>query len=520
MTTIENGHDTNKKEKVWIAIRLTHFSLESLGVKRSHDNIIISYKERVCATTDNLHTKGIKPGMPTSTAQLLYDADDKTPCRTYEREIDTENKVREKLCNELYSYTPHIEIHCVLIPSGYEETSLLLEVSTCIQLFKNLDFIIAKVSETLEHQQLSYRYGQGHTKQIAWLLSHRDQKITIEQKRQDFITQVSDLSIEYLYEYPHAIDQLKRSGFFYFGDIIQHIAQESLHSLRTRFGKNITQNLCDIFDIDNNFLQTSLFKKPVATYYPKNIFIESIQFDYPVSNSEQLLHPIDKLLSYLTDELVQRQAQTQSICWNLYDIYQNQESFFVGFEGLYRERQLAVKLTMIQLENQPLPFEIDTLELRCEKIFPINFDTPSLVGNHISQAQQHAVATVTAKINARLGERAMFTLSPKDSHIPELSFKKEIFDNKVQRFSPEIKDAKGARPSWIFNIPVKVGKRQNELFWKGKLELLQGPERIEGMWWLKSTGRDYFVAKRDDNTRLWVFHDLYKNEWFVHGVFA
>ncbi len=509
-----------QKDKAWIAIRLTHFSLESLGVNREHNNIIISHKDQVCACTDNLYRKGIEPGIPTSTAQLLHDVDDETPFRTYEREIDTEQKACEQLCRELYNYTPHIEVYCALKPNGCEETSILLELSTCIRLFKSLEVIIAEISNILKKKKLSYCYGQGHTKQMAWILSHQDKKITSLQKKEEFIVQLGELSIDLLYEHAHAVDQLKKTGFFFFKDIIAHIKQESLHSLRTRFGEGITQYLCDALDIDNVLLQKSLFQKPVITYHPESIFIESIQFDYPVNSSEQLLRPIKVLLEELTKNLVKKQQQTQSICWNLYDIYQNNESFLVNVERLYRDSQLVIDLTMIQLENQPLPFEVDTLELRCEKIFPINFDHASLIGKCTSQEKSHAFATVTAKLNARLGENAMFTLSPRDSHIPELSFKKQTIDTKVQRLSPENQETNGSRPGWIFNTPIKIGKKQNELFWKGKLELLQGPERIEGMWWLKPTGRDYFIARRNDNVRLWVFHDLYKNEWFVHGVFS
>ncbi len=513
--------ERKQSASLWLAVRLTHLPLESLGISRANKSMIISHKGRVCAATDNLSPLGITAGMPSSTAQLLVNVDDDTPCRTYEREPDSEQQALDQLCEELYNYTPHIETHRVSTQEGCEDIGLLLELSRCLTLFKGLMPLIEQLTDALKNTQLSYRLGQGHSKQMAWLLSYTQQTVVPHYTRDDFIAQLQALDLKHIYEYPAAVAQLKKTGFFTFADTTRHIEQASLHSLRKRCGEEFCDHLADIYGIGTGLAQVSLFTAPLATYRPQTIFSESLQFDYPVSNCEQLAHPITTLLGCLTGELVKNQAQTQTICWMLYDIYQNQASICVRLERLHRDSKLAIDLTMIQLQNQPLPFEVDVLELRCEKMFPVNFEHAAIDNDTNTAAEHHALATVTAKLHARLGDQAMFTLTPKDSHIPELSFAKTPIDNTRQKpVSATAPQPKADRPAWIFNIPVKLGRRQNDLYWRGKLELLQGPERIEGLWWLKPTARDYFVARRDDHVRLWVFHDLHKNEWFVHGVFA
>ncbi|MFL0809855.1 MAG: hypothetical protein K6L76_05520 [Agarilytica sp.] len=522
-----------RHQALWIAIRLTHFSLESLGVARGNKNIMVSYKQRICAYTDNLQNFGIQLGTPTATAQLLQQTDDATPCRIYERELDSEDKSLQELCDDFYSVSPHIEVYRVDTQKGCDDIGILLEISRCIALFKSVQAIADEITKILQHNHFSHQIASGHSKQMAWLLSYREylnnahpyEEAALDSTRSEYIQALKNLPLDLVYEFPQVIQQLKKSGFFSFADLIQHIETSSFQSLRKRFGEAFCNYIADTLDMSGEIQQNSLFKAPVPQYQPKQIFLESIQFDHPVSNCEQLDQPIKTLLTYLTKELTKKQQQTQHIQWHLYDIYHNQESFPVHFERIHNNAQLAVELTMIRFEHQALPFAVDTLELFCDKLLPVNFETiscnPRQTHNNIrGNIEKHALATVTAKLNARLGENAVYALSPKDSHIPELSYRTNPIESS-QSFSPtEIPNTHTDRPSWIFKIPILIGKRQNTLFWKGKLELLQGPERIEGLWWKKPTARDYFVARRDDNVRLWVFHDLYKDEWYAHGVFS
>ncbi|MFL0804668.1 MAG: hypothetical protein K6L81_13185 [Agarilytica sp.] len=510
-------------QALWVAIRLTHFPLEALGVQRHTPNIMVSDKNKICATSDNLHNLGIQPGTPTATAQLLHSNDDAMPYRIYDRALDSEAQSLKTICEALYNITPHIEHYQTRQSNTYENIGVIIEISRCINLFKGLTSLLQALEAALSPLTFSYIYALGHTKQIAWLLTYakaENNNDLANISSEYFINQLKPLPLTHIHEHPESVTQLNRSGFFSFNDIISHIETASFHSLRKRHSEAFCQYLTDLLDIDNTLQQGALFKAPVDTYHPEHIFIESLQFDYPVSNCEQLDHPVKTLLSELTQALVIQQKQTQALSWYLYDIYQNHEQFSVRIERLHRDENLARELTMIHLENQPLPFEVDVLELRCEHMFPVHFENRNTHNDQQYDTEQHALATVTAKLNARLGEKSVFNLSPKDSHIPELSFTK----SKICNIQPSTKTTPPAihtdRPSWIFNIPVKIGKKQNSLFWKGKLELLQGPERIEGLWWKKPTGRDYFVAKRDDHVRLWVFHDLYKNEWFAHGVFS
>ncbi len=79
----------------------------------------------------------------------------------------------------------------------------------------------------------------------------------------------------------------------------------------------------------------------------------------------------------------------------------------------------------------------------------------------------------------------------------------------------------GCRPLWLLAEPRLL----DGLDWpqyEGRLEIEDGPERIESGWWDgRDVRRDYYVARTTDGVRLWVFRERRTDgRWFMHGVFG
>jgi protein ImuB len=80
----------------------------------------------------------------------------------------------------------------------------------------------------------------------------------------------------------------------------------------------------------------------------------------------------------------------------------------------------------------------------------------------------------------------------------------------------------GERPFWLLEsprlLPEVGGMPQHE----GPLELLAGPERVESGWWDGGdVFRDYFVARAQNQSLLWIFCDRRgEGGWYLHGIFA
>ena len=72
--------------------------------------------------------------------------------------------------------------------------------------------------------------------------------------------------------------------------------------------------------------------------------------------------------------------------------------------------------------------------------------------------------------------------------------------------------------------------QQAATLYQGELQLLLGPQRVEGGWWDRdeSSGhtrhavRDYWVARSVHAGLVWVFQTRLADEpaWYLHGMFA
>lgn len=75
------------------------------------------------------------------------------------------------------------------------------------------------------------------------------------------------------------------------------------------------------------------------------------------------------------------------------------------------------------------------------------------------------------------------------------------------------------QPSWLLDPPLRLLSQQERPFYQGELQLLLGPQRIEGGWWgwpgqalphgrggpAPQVQRDYYLARNPQGQLLWIF---------------
>ncbi|QCB48511.1 DNA polymerase Y family protein [Hydrogenophaga sp. PAMC20947] len=91
------------------------------------------------------------------------------------------------------------------------------------------------------------------------------------------------------------------------------------------------------------------------------------------------------------------------------------------------------------------------------------------------------------------------------------------------------------QPTFVLPQPLRLAMRGNRPIYQGELQLLAGPQRVEGGWWDRVSGtpvdeaettrymaRDYWVALSALAGVLWVFQTRLDHEpaWYLHGHFA
>lgn len=504
---------TTSAARLWLAIRFYDLPLAVLKLDcQNLMPIVVIEKKRVIFANSLAEQAGARVGMDITTAQLL------TECEVAKRDRTKEQCALNELSEQLYQFSPYIERYSSDVIA---ESGLLLEISSCLRLFGGLKKLSCLISEFLKQTLYAFNFGLGHSQRAAWYLSFCDYDIKGDETKSSFINRLNTLPIELFFDYPKAVEVLGKTGFSTFGDLAKQIEGNSISSFRKRLGKEFTNELCEIYDIDQNFLQSSLFEKPRDIYRPKEWFENEIQFDYPVTIVDQLKPAIENLLQQLTDYLRKRQQQCQYIEWLLSDIYRNKQSINVNSDVPQSHWQLLYDLSLIHFDNNDLPFEVDTIKLLCTQTTPVQHSSQVLnfdASKRKKRSVQDFVVTI-AKLKSRLGDSAVYKIGYCDSRVPELTNVMVALAEKCNEELPEV-HLRAVRPTWLLSKPELIEERSNRLYWDGYLAIIVGPERIIGNWWEEPVARDYYLAKRHDNIPVWIFFDLYEKKWYVHGVFA
>ncbi len=451
--------------------------------------------------------------------------------------IDTgENSVEKKLmglCEAFYQFTPHLQMYI----SGYTDAhGVLLEISRSLTLFGGIKILLEAILQQLRLKGISqdYHYALAHTAQAAWLcsfLDDREQSIERveqqvrhsqpEQLRHFFRQQLQPLPVTCLEEFPRAITTLQQTGFVSLGDVMQQIQVSGLRSFTKRCGNEFSQYLGDMLDISQDLQQTGLFSAPVPVFHPEIQFIERVDLEFPVAQLDLLQPALAMLLQKLSYHLQQRQQQCQMVEWQLISIYRERDLIRVNCDTPQQQGNLFLELSLIQLEQYAFRFAVDQLELHCPFTTPLHAQTYHL--DFTRQSPHHTAARdftlTTAKLKARLGNSAIYKISYKDDHLPELSNDIISYHKTAWQALPVLQQ-QALRPRWLFAIPQTIEQTAKGLQWRGQLQLLAGPERIHTHWWDTPAARDYFMAQRYDGLRLWIFKELNQQRWFVQGIFC
>lgn len=439
-----------------------------------------------------------------------------------------------QLCESLYQFTPHLQIY---ISEYTQAHGVLLEISRSLTLFGGIKLLLHAVHQHLQSLHTDfhhYRSALAHSAQAAWLRSFADEQHALidhideiikqqqpDQLRNFFRQQLQTLPINFLDDFPRAVIALKQTGFITLGDVMQQIHTSGLRSFTKRFGNEFSEYLSDMLDISQDLNQPGLFSAPVPMFHPETHFIERLDLEFPSTQLDLLEPGLALLLQKLSQYLHKRQHQCQMIEWHLISIYREREIIRVHCDTPQQQSQLLLDLSLIQLEQFAFRFAVDQVELHCP--FTSSLQAQAYHLDFSQQTPSHKTtqdfALTTAKLKARLGDSAIYKVSYKDDHLPELSNDIISYQKTAWQVLPSAQQ-QALRPKWLFAHPQTIEQTTTGLHWKGKLQLLAGPERIHTHWWDTPTSRDYFMAQRQDGLRIWIFKDLQQQQWFVQGIFC
>lgn len=195
-----------------------------------------------------------------------------------------------------------------------------------------------------------------------------------------------------------------------------------------------------------------------------------------------------------------------------------------------RDVEHLLRLLAEHLAHVALAAPVGDLRITADEVHPLQPTSVSLLPDTVPPGE--TLHLVLERLAARLGpERVLRPLLLED-HRPEWMCRWQPAPQALPRKSAAEPD--GPQPTFVLPQPLKLAMRGNRPLYQGELQLLAGPQRIEGGWWDRVAGakadegrtrnvaRDYWVALSEHAGVLWVFQTRLDEApaWYLHGHFA
>jgi len=502
---------------LWLCIQFPKLPLEVLTRALDQDihtaYLAVIEKQLVVGCSKPACELGIEPGLSIATACALS-----ANLQLLDRDLQREQQQLEQLAQWGYSFTPVISTRAANIIGGGDSHSacLNLELSGCLKANGGLRALLDQLQNELNQMGIGCVMGLGHSPSAARMLSQlKEHRLWLAQTHtapspQQWKQWISFSPSKLLDCDNKTITKLYACGI----KRVSQLLAIPLSEVGSRFGRSFVDYLARL----NGSRQD-----PIPSYRPPARFDSELFFPSPLDNSEQLLFPAGRLLRELCQQLQRRQLYTQQLHWLLdYGQGKNKEVILeISHPQLDPQRLIA--LTRLQFERTSLEHPVQTLRLSSQQLHPLAEDEISEDLFDEANQGKHSQQLLD-KLKARLGHQALSGIALKESYLPEQAW--QSADSLLLKTNPKKKahqlyPIKAQRPTWLLSRPSKLLNRNQKLFYQEELQLLQGPERIDGYWWQHGRhGRDYYIAREGDGSLYWIFQDLTTEEWFLHGIFS
>ncbi len=539
---------------LWLCLRLPLLPLDVFVQNNlaetitAHQPAATMERHRVLVCNTSAAEMGVKPGMSLTTAQALC-----SEARIFEQDTGRESHALQTLAYSCYRFTPTV----VLCPPD----SLLLEIGGCLKLFRGLQRLLKMINQTAIDHGHKHMVGFAPTPKAAALLSCVElthiEPNHVEMNSLTFFNPTTGAlnSKETFEQYLHALplaaldcskqlkDKFRATGFNCLGDLLRLPNA----ALGKRYGKDFLVYLKQL---------TGEQADPQQAIELPPQFEGTLEFNDGIISTEMLAFPMKHLLLSLSGYLHGRQLHCSQIRWvmGLSSIGlsssgsssmelggKNTREIILHFAQPHNSLEHFLSMSRLKLDNLVLRSPIESLSLYAERLHQAEQKNVDLFGpqaDSISSNNEHInnghsnndnLVMILDKLRTRLGEDSVYGLDVADSHIPEQAWQTAPLNSITRSKIPAVSTASAlsstsnkppTRPLWLLQNPTPVRVSGQRLYWRGELELLQGPERIEGNWWQAAISRDYFVARHHNGALYWLYRDRLDNSWFIHGLFG
>ncbi|WP_300653550.1 DNA polymerase Y family protein [Hydrogenophaga sp.] len=191
-----------------------------------------------------------------------------------------------------------------------------------------------------------------------------------------------------------------------------------------------------------------------------------------------------------------------------------------------RDTEHLCRLLAEHLARVQLLAPVGDLHLLATEVQPLMERSASLLPDTVRQGE--TLHLVLERLAARLGPGRVLRPVVLPDHRQEWMCRWQSAPEPLPR--KPAPDTGMPQPTFVLPEPLRLLVRGNRPIYQGELQLLAGPQRVEGGWWDRVDGagatrnvvRDYWVALSAKAGVLWIFQTRLEETpaWYLHGHFA
>ncbi|MEY3713500.1 MAG: hypothetical protein RL321_1120 [Pseudomonadota bacterium] len=413
----------------------------------------------------------------------------------------------ERLSALAMDYTPRVSIE--------EPDAVLLEVRGSFRLFGGARALCQKIIAHAQLESLPVDWALAPTPLSALALA-RAKKSVLVSSRERLVGLLSPLPITVLRWPQTQLDRLESIGVRTIGALLRLPRA----GFARRFGQPALQML------DRLTGAAADLRRP---HRARERFRGRREPDFELQTQAAVLAYLDPVLLELEKFLCLRQAGIESLQLRLHHRAPVPTTrVTLRFASMQWQATAYRELLSLQLSRCALLAPVVLCELRSGALRPRIACSASLWrAGEQGAGTTGEVPALVERLRARLGDEAVYGLCLVPEHRPERAWR--IAEPRAPTQSNDSSAINGSdgvngdiargvtrRPLWLLQQPRDLPCALS------KLQLLEGPERIETGWWDGAdVARDYYIALSRDGSRLWIYRErIAPHGWYWHGVFG
>ncbi len=487
------------KRRLWFCIYLPNLPLEASGPGNEARAVVDDQHgiHRVLLASAVATAAGITPGQSANAALALLPS-----LRIEERSRLSEQQALERLATWLEQFT---SIVCFAGPDV-----LLLEISGSLRLYGGLLSLRQQIVAGLKQQGFDALLAIAPTPLAATWLARGGRRACVRELA-NLIAVLRTLPLACLDWPKTTYSALIAMGIKNIGDCLR-LPREGF---ARRFGPQ------RLLELDRALGQ---LPDPRTSWRAPERFCCDYEMTEEQSDRELLLAICRELLLSLEKFLLTRQLGTQRVLFSFFHLRGPATQLALGCATAERSAEHWLNLLRIRFEQLTLPEAVIAVRLRGGYTQAVRAESGRLRFQNKAgrQGLRFSMAQLAERLVARGGNQSVASVMTVADHRPQLAWRLQslLTGKTVNTVSTSRRGL--PRPLWMLPEPALLAVEQGYPLHRGRLQIIQGPERLETGWWDEDgIARDYYTAVNPHGMRLWVYQNRSREApWYLHGFFG